>query len=463
MAEKKSEAGETINYAGQGRAFFQRAESVADTMNWDFAIELYTQGLRREPDNLEKGHEKLRVVSLKRKAKGGKKAGLKDQWSHRIGKDPLENMANASFMFAKDPGSIPHAMQILKAAQALNLTSVIEWILGVIIELLGGVTKAERDVCVQAMYAADKIKRFDMAMKICEEALLSHKNDVALEEKMRHLTSEYTIQKGGYGKKGHDFIEGVKDLDKQKDLMNQDAAFKDDDYLRKQVEEAIQAYEAAPTEYGKINAVADALVDMNNISDEEQAIAILNKAVKDTGAYQFKMKIGTIRIKQFRKKLRILKEKGDKAEFASLQKQRMAFELEEFRERAANYPTDLTIKYEYACRLFNAGDMDQAITLFQQVQRNPRLAMDAMNLLGQAFMKKEWWDEAIDTYEKTLSDELPERKAKDLRYHLSECYTQKGRYGEARKQLSMVAQIDLNYKDVRGRLEKVRALIKENE
>ncbi len=56
----------------KGKAFFDRADQVAETGNWDFAIEMYLEGLRREPDNLQRGHQKLREVSLHRKVQGGK-------------------------------------------------------------------------------------------------------------------------------------------------------------------------------------------------------------------------------------------------------------------------------------------------------------------------------------------------------------------------------------------------------
>ena len=48
--------------------FFERAEQVAETGNWDFAIEMYLQGILREPGNIERGHHPLRNVSLVRKA-----------------------------------------------------------------------------------------------------------------------------------------------------------------------------------------------------------------------------------------------------------------------------------------------------------------------------------------------------------------------------------------------------------
>ena len=38
--------------AGKGKAFFDRAEEVADTGSWDFAIELYLEGIQFQPQTI---------------------------------------------------------------------------------------------------------------------------------------------------------------------------------------------------------------------------------------------------------------------------------------------------------------------------------------------------------------------------------------------------------------------------
>ena len=62
-----------------GKAFFDRADQVAETGNWDFAIELYIEGIQREPGNIQRGHQPLREVALKRTASGGKPAGFMEK------------------------------------------------------------------------------------------------------------------------------------------------------------------------------------------------------------------------------------------------------------------------------------------------------------------------------------------------------------------------------------------------
>jgi len=53
-------------------AFFAKAESLAGTGNYDYAIEMYLEGLKSAPDALEKGHLALHQLALRRQVKGGK-------------------------------------------------------------------------------------------------------------------------------------------------------------------------------------------------------------------------------------------------------------------------------------------------------------------------------------------------------------------------------------------------------
>src|SRR6476659_4303444 len=59
----------------KAKAFFDRGGTVAGTGNYDYAIEMYIQGLNLDPEGVE-GHQALRDISLRRKAGGGKAIGM---------------------------------------------------------------------------------------------------------------------------------------------------------------------------------------------------------------------------------------------------------------------------------------------------------------------------------------------------------------------------------------------------
>lgn len=439
----------------KAKVFFDRAEEVAGTGNWDFAIELYGEGLRLNPDELERGHAKLREVGLKRKLQGGKPASLMDRRKHRPGKDPAENLAHAAYLLAKDPGSEAMMELFLKAAIEWGNPAVLRWIGEILIEAQKQSRKPNRRLCVMVMDALEAAKHYDLAIQACNLALQASPEDAELESRLGALGAEYTLQKGQYGTEG-DFTKGVKDLEKQKELIQKDMLVKDEDFLKQQIAKAEKEYLENPTVPGKINAYVDALLKFEDEAYENQAIDVLNKACDDTKAYQFKIRIGDIKIRQMTRRYRRLKESGDREGAAKAAREQLAFEVEEYRERVRNYPTDLALKYELGRRLFLAGQYDEAIGYLQQAQRDPRRYVSTMNYLGQAFMRKEWWQEAIDTFQKVLEGDITEEHSKDLRYNLGLCFEKLNKLPQAEEQFSHLALIDFNYKDVRARLESVR-------
>ena len=108
---------------GKGKVYFERASAVAATGNFDYAIDLYIQGLFREPFNMDQ-HKQLREVAFHRKVNGGKAAGgLFGAKTPYKGKVPKEAMLNAEYLLAKDVGNITHMMQMVRNAAAANLAS----------------------------------------------------------------------------------------------------------------------------------------------------------------------------------------------------------------------------------------------------------------------------------------------------------------------------------------------------
>src|SRR5438128_1750171 len=91
----------------KARKWFDQARKVADTKNYDYAIECYIGGLRLWPEALEEGHKPLRVVAMGRKMAGKKPLGFMEARKHSTtGKDHRQNFLNAEFLWAHDPLNI---------------------------------------------------------------------------------------------------------------------------------------------------------------------------------------------------------------------------------------------------------------------------------------------------------------------------------------------------------------------
>ncbi len=446
--------------AGKGKAFFERADQVSETGNWDFAIAMYLEGISREPENLERGHKPLRKVSINRKAQGGKPAGIIDQFKRRPCKDPVRNLVNAEYLLSKDPGSVQNMMQVLQAARKCDLIGLVHWISLIILESQRQAKKPSKRILVDLVNAFESAKDFSMSVQACDMAIKLDPDDGELRDRMRSLSALYTIDKGKFEEEG-DFTKGVDDLEAQQKIQKKDALVKDEEYLLEQIRKCRQDYLDSPHVAGKINNAVDALLKIENESYENEAIDILAKAHKDSGAYQFKMRIGDIRIRQMSRRFRQMRDSGDTAGATEQAQRQLAFELDEYKERCANYPTDLGLKFELGRRQFLSGQYDEAIASLQTAQRDPRRGLRARSLIGQAFVKKGWLGMAVETFEKALELEATEEFTMELRYFLGDVLENMGQLERAQEQFSIVAQLDYNYRDVRQRIENIRTRLSE--
>jgi tetratricopeptide (TPR) repeat protein len=456
---------------GKGAAFFKRAEQLAEMGNWDYSIEMFLEGIKREPENIERGYQGMRKVSLERKLKGGKPAGMMEALKRRGGKDAVEKMSNALFLLAKDPGNVPHMLAVMKAAVEGKLNGAVKWICDIVLEAERQAKKPSKNILTQIMTAYEGISEYPKAIQSCELALRTSPDDDLLQNKLRDLGATNTRVAGRYGEKG-DFSKGVKDMDKQKALAQSEYVQQTRAAREQRVEAARKDYLETPKVMGKVHGLVDALCKMEEEGFENEAIDVLNKAFSDTQAYQYKARIDDIKMAQITRRYRKLVEAGDKAGAAEQAHAKLAFELKVYTERAKEYPTDLNIKYELGLRQLASNLHDDAIASLQQAQRDPRRHVSSLTLLGRAFAAKKWYRESAETYEKALSVEIPEDRAKELRYQFGDVLEKmadgvtvvkdkQASYEKALEQFSQVAQIDLRFKDVAARIDAVRKKIEE--
>ncbi|MHC4717233.1 MAG: tetratricopeptide repeat protein [Planctomycetota bacterium] len=438
---------------GKGKAFFKRAEEVAATGNWDFAIQMYVDGIRREPDNIERGHQPLREVSLKRKAQGGKPAGMLEKRKYPATKDAVESLANTEFVLAKDPGNVANMVAVFRAARTFENHDLINWIGDILLAAMREAKKPNKQVCKMLAKAWGDIGENAKALDVVDTARAAHANDPELEDMAGKFAALAALDKGKYEES---FTKSIDNLDDQLKHTRKDQLVHDRDYVQREIDQARAEYEESPTVPGKVNALVDALLKVEEEGHENEAIDVLKKAYEESGSYRYKVSLDDIRIRQFRRRAKKVRDGGDKQAASEMARKLLAFEMKMYTERAKNYPTDLSIKFELGRRQLLAGKIDDAIGSLQEAQRDPKRRLTAVTLLGRAFAMKDWHTEAVETFERALSQDLTESRAKEVHYHLAGSLEAMGEIDKALEHLSRVAQIDYNYLDVRDRIEALR-------
>jgi tetratricopeptide (TPR) repeat protein len=108
--------------------FFDYGRKSADTGNFDYAIELFLQGLAIDPENTD-AHQQLRDISLKRKASGGKDLGMMAKMKlKKTSKEDKENLLNAEKLLAYNPGDTATMLALAVAAHRAGFYDTAMWI-----------------------------------------------------------------------------------------------------------------------------------------------------------------------------------------------------------------------------------------------------------------------------------------------------------------------------------------------
>jgi tetratricopeptide (TPR) repeat protein len=451
--------------SAKAKAFFEQAEKNAERRNFDYAINMYIEGLHYDPEALERGHLALCELALQRRATGGKKPSMMEKVKRLSGKTPLEQMLNAEFLFAKDPDHLPYAEVMLKAAVEGGYIKIAHWIANLIFQTNNAAKKPSLQTYLLLKDSYKAIGEFDKAVAACQHAVRIKPNDKELADEYKNLSAELTMARGKY-ETDEDFRKAIKDRESQEKLQSQASVVKTEDYRIKAVEDARKKITQNPDSSANIFELANALADMDNDKDEDNAISLLEHTYEAKKDFSFKQRAGQIRIKQIRRKIKESKsdlegnpnDQQKMVEIEKLSEKLNQTELEHFELCTLNYPTDLRAKFEYALRLVRNERYDEAIPLFQEAQKDPRRKINSMNQIGYCFFKKGWLADAIDVYTKALdSYELKDDAVgKEIRYNLALAYEAQGDAQKALEIYRKIAQIDFVYKDVSQRVDKLR-------
>ena len=460
----------------KANTFFDYGDTAADTKNFDYAIECYIGGLRHNPDSLDR-HEKLHEIAKRRNVNGGKPAKAKP-----IGPSTVDKMLRAEKNWACDWNNVSHMADVIEAAveadqregEEANIADFAHWVATLALQYNANPNgKPNRRVYLRIIDAMHKINCFDEAIQAAQRALALREDD-SLRDRIKALTAErYTFQSQVNSAEGGSRA-NLKDADEQEAIQaGLDTTGSKADQL---VAAMREQYDESPEDMDKLQKLVDALTRSEEPEKEQEAITLLMSAHEQTGQYRYKVKAGDVKLRGINRALRVLNDKaraGDADAKAKLQeglKKRLAFELKEFGERAQNYPTDLKLKFELAKRQFQAGQFEDAIGNFQEATREPKSRSQAHLYLGRCFVKKSWMDEAMSTVEKGLEQhpDPDDTVGKELRYDLMsikfEIAKEKRDLELAKASQALASELlqtDINYKDIRDRMEQIRALVEE--
>ncbi|QOV91676.1 tetratricopeptide repeat protein [Humisphaera borealis] len=447
----------------KAEVFFERARTVADTGNYEYAIEMYLQGLNYDPESV-KTHITVREMGLIRKSRGGKPLGMFDKPKMTKG-DEKKNMLAYEKMAAYDPGNMEHMKSFMLGALKAGCYDTVLWIGGILFNANLQLKKPSFETFKVLKDTFCAVHRYREASDVMTHMQRMKPADMDLSHEAKNLAANMAMKDGGYGS-GGSFRDSVRDKDTQEKLMRQDMDVRSEDQSARLVREMEEDYAKDPADIARFNRLIESLKKTEMLEYENRAIELLEQRFRDTKAYKFKKSINEITLSQLSRQERSLREEATKnpkdmdlrKDYAAFLRDKFERELEIYKETVANYPTDSTARYEMGVRMYKLKRFDEAIPVFQQVRMDPKYRMTVTILLGRAFLEAGFVDEAVDTLQEAIAgyNVRGDEKSIEIYYYCAMALEQKGDVAAAVKMYSQVAQWNFNYRDVQQRIKRLR-------
>lgn len=449
----------------KAKEFFDRGKTVADSGNFEYAIEMYLQGLAIDPDAVD-AHQQLFEISMRRKAMGNGDLGMMEKMKLKRGtKDDKQNMLNAEKLLAYNPGDTDSMVTLLQSAHRAGFYDTVLWIGPRLLRANADSKKPQRNKFLILKDVYKDLNHWKRATEACNYALKMDPNDMDLQSELKNLGAQDTINDGGYDT-GGSFRHSIRDREKQEKLMIEDKDVRSVDQMARQIHEAEEEYKRDPIE-GKLIRLVEVLTKTEDPEHENHAVDLLEEAYGRTRQFRFRQKVGAIKMTQMRRMERSIRAQAQAApqdealrkDYEQFRLEQLEFELSEYKLWAEAYPSDNTLKLEVGRRLFALKRFDEAIPVLQEARNDPKHKIDASITLGCAFLEAGFVDESIETLQAVLDEyQLKgDDRSKLMYYWQGRAFEAAGNLDQALKRYSQVAQWEFTYRDVQGRIKKLRA------
>jgi len=455
----------------KARKWFEQARKLNEDRNFDYAIECYLEGLKIWPEAVEEGHQHLRVAAYARWEKGGKKPSTIEAMKHPMsGRNAVQAMINAEWLWARDPNSVSYMEGMLKNAAKAKCEEALLFIAPIYFEAIITEKKLNKNRFTLLKKTYEKMsdrcenrKDFQQSLVFLQGAntVLEALHNISgpsqdYTQELADLSTKITIIKGRYDSAGT-FRESVTDQEGQKDIHDRERMVLEESRLDELISEAKQEWKDNPGVSAKLMQLVDLLCRDETPEREEEAIDLLDREYEDSSAYNYKMRADDLRLKQHRREVRLAKESGHKDSYQEAQLEQLKFELKIYRERIKHYPTDNKIKFDYGWALMRARKYDDAIPVLQEARNDPKNRYHCMSRIGRCFYEKGYHSQAIAQYNQAIQeyDLVGDDLSKELHYWLGRSSEACDQWEDAQRAYGQIIQWDYNYRDVRKRLDAV--------
>jgi len=445
------------------RMLYTKGHDALQRENFDYAIELLTQILAREPYVFEV-RKSLRMAQLRKTGGGGgffKRAFNSASSGPMVAKaqmalrnDALEAMQIAEQILNGDGNNASAQKIVADAALALEMpqTAVMS------LEILYKNAPKDKTIGLKLAEAWAQAGNKTKAEQICEELRVVYPNDNDIFMALKNVSARKSLDEQGYGALASgegSYRDILKDKDESVRLEQENRQVKAADTTQDLLQDWESRLEKEPGNLKMLRNLAETYAQRNEF---DRALVYFDRMLAVDGGNDSSLlkQVADIKVRRFNHLLSKLDANApdfaEKSEQIKLERQ--AFQLEECKQRADRYPTDLQIKFELGVLYFDAGKLTEAQQEFQKAVANPHRKMQAMIYLAKCFAARGMNDLAAKRLLEALKDKPAfDEEKKDLVYTLGVIYEKMGKKDESMEQFKAIYEFDSSYRDVGKRVE----------
>jgi len=294
----------------------------------------------------------------------------------------------------------------------------------------------------------------ERAEKIYADLIRMRPTDAKLTEELKNLSARKTLNEGGY-ETANSFRDVLKDKAGAVALEQENRQVKSEDVAMRLVNEYEARLVNEPNNVKLLRSLAELYATKK---DFEKSLETYNKIVKNEGAADASLQkaIAVTVTKKFEFIMGQLDPQAPDYQdrVAQIKAERDAYLLEECKQRAEKYPSDLQIRFELGQLYFNAGKISEAIQEFQKALANPHRRLQTLGYLGQCFARRGMNDLAARTLQSALKEKLIfDEEKKELIYQLGCIFEKMSKKEEAIEQFKQIYEVDIGFKDVAAKVD----------
>ena len=447
---------------GNSRTFYDKGVEALRKENYDYAIELLTQLIKKEPQCID-ARMKLRDVALAKQAKGKsffkKVMSTAGSGAHlaraqmAMKENPEEALSEVEMILLTDPKNVLALKLSADAALALEFTETAK----ITLQIVHKLAPEDREANSKLANLYCDLDEPEKAEQIYAILVKHYPDDQDLQMEAKNISARKTLNRGGYEEaraEGATFRKLIKDVDEAERLEREARMVKDEETANTLLTEYEARLENEPQNTKLIVNIAEIYAAQKNFYRSLQYYNLLEGI---DGAVDAKIRrdMFDASVKRFTQAIEELQPdipdyEETKAAYIA---ERDRFVMDDCRDRVERYPTDMALRYEYGQLLYEAGRVSDAIAELQRAQANPHHRLKAQILISKCFAEQGMRDLAVAGLQEAVNEKnTMDDEKKDLLYTLGVILHDMARYDESIAQFKQIYAVDIGFRDIAKRV-----------